>query len=119
MTPSLQCREPFLTKGNIQLLRENLKGYIPNEMISSIVRACWVEYHRLERIKQLKKEFDRLEKRWMNKNSSSTRLIIIEELESLQSKHNRCDECGKQFRTALGFHRHYPRCISTLRGNGN
>ena len=26
--------------------------------------------------------------------------------------HNKCDICGKQLPTALGFHRHYVQCLA-------
>lgn len=27
-------------------------------------------------------------------------------------EHNQCDLCYKKFKTALGFHQHYPECVS-------
>lgn len=27
-------------------------------------------------------------------------------------EHNQCERCGKKFRTALGFHKHYIWCLT-------
>lgn len=32
------------------------------------------------------------------------------QLDDCTTRHNHCDFCHKDFRTAIGFHRHYPMC---------
>lgn len=43
--------------------------------------------------------------------------MTTKESKGLQVQHNQCDLCLKQFRTALGFHRHYPKCLEENKNN--